>query len=209
MPDGSENKGGLPVDVIFLMGSPRRGGNTDILTDEALDAAVECGVSARKIAICDLRVSPCLEITRCMKTGVCPIEDDMAWLAEDLLRAGAVVLSSPVFFYGPSAQAKALIDRCQALWARKYVLKTEMGRGGRGYLIAVGATTGKKLFDGMELTTRYFFDALDKTFSGRVLVRGVDAKGAVSSHPEALAEARRLGTEIGRYILEAEGESHA
>jgi hypothetical protein len=64
---------------------------------------------------------------------------------------------------------------------------------GRGYLIAVGASSGKRLFEGTELTAKYFFDALDMSYEGGMLVRGVDYKGAIMDHPETLKEAFQLG----------------
>lgn len=188
--------------VIALMGSPRRGGNTDLLLDAVLEGVRSGGAKAEKILVGELKVSPCLEITQCMKDGQCPIRDDMPGLIEKLGRARAVILASPIFFYGPSAQLKAVIDRCQAVWARKYVLGMPIGAGGRGYLVSAAASGGKKLFDGLLLTARYFFDVFDMPLAGRVLVSGVDEKSAVLKRPEVLAEARLLGETLARDLFD-------
>ena len=189
-------------EVLALMGSPRRGGNTDRLLSETLAAAADKGVKADKIVIRDLKVSPCLEIYQCSRDGHCGIKDDMTRLYPLLTAARAVIVATPIFFYGPSAQTKAVIDRGQALWARKYLLKQSAPEPrGRGYLISAAATGGSRVFEGALLTVRYFFDVLDLEFAGRVLVRGVDEAGDVGRRPDALAEARALGSEIADYVL--------
>ena len=190
------------ADIMALLGSPRRGGNTDILLTEALDSAAGQGVNWQRIVVRDLKFSPCLEINACQETGRCPIEDDLSGLYPKIAAAKVLVLATPIFFYGPSAQLKAVIDRGQAYWSRKYILKEPPPENpGRGFLISAGASQGKKLFDGLLLTVQYFFDALNFEFTGRLLVRGVDESGAVARRPEALAEARALGREMADVIL--------
>ena len=190
-----------PARVLALQGGPRQGGNTDRLLDEVLNAVRERGVSVEKVVIRDLKVSPCLEITQCMQTGHCAIRDDMTGLYDRLTTASVVIAASPIFFYGPSAHLKAVIDRCQALWSRKYILKrTGRTLPGRGYVVSAAATGGRKLFDGFLMTARYFFDVLDLEWGGELLVRGVDEAGDVDRHPTALADARSLGEEIARFV---------
>ena len=133
------------ADILAIQGSPRRGGNTDLLLDAALESAGRLGATYEKIVLRDFKISPCLEINQCMKTGHCAIKDDMTGLYSKLTAAPVVLAATPIFFYGPSAQLKTFIDRCQALWARKYILKQSPGpRRARGYLISAGATGGKK-----------------------------------------------------------------
>lgn len=178
--------------VLGIMGSPRKRGNTDLLLDEALRGARSGGAEVEKIVVDDLNIAPCREYYGCFKDGKCVIKDDMEGIYPRLLEADIVILASPIFFYGLSAQVKALVDRCQALWARKYVLK-QAGRPGRkGVLIAVGATRGKRLFEGPVLTARYFFQAIDVEYGGELLVRGVDKRGEIKEHPTALREAFEL-----------------
>jgi multimeric flavodoxin WrbA len=102
-----------------------------------------------------------------------------------------------MFFYGITAQLKALIDRCQALWARKHVLKQNWpGAGRRGAFIAVGATKGEKLFDGSTATVRYFFKTIGVEYAEELLIRGVDLKGDIQQHPSALKDAFELGRRL-------------
>ena len=110
--------------------------------------------------------------------------------------ADAIIVASPIFFYALSAQLKALIDRCQALWARKYVLKNLNVPLRKGAFIAVGATRGEKLFEGPRLTVRYFFKAINVEYADELLIRGVDKRGEIKEHPTALADAFELGKRL-------------
>jgi multimeric flavodoxin WrbA len=184
--------------VLGIMGSPRRQSNTEILLDKALEGAREAGAEVEKVLVSKLKISPCLEIYACRKDGNCAIKDDMQLLYEKLLEADHIIFASPIFFYGITSQAKAIIDRCQALWVRRHVLGMgkEDKRVRRGAFISVGATRGKKLFDGAVLTVKYFFDAIGVKYSGDLLVRGIDNKGQIEEHPAALEDAFRLGQEL-------------
>jgi len=186
--------------VLGIMGSPRRQSNTEILLDKALEGAREAGAEVEKVLVSKLKISPCLEIYACRKDGNCAIKDDMQLLYKKLLEADHIIFASPIFFYGITSQAKAVIDRCQALWIRRHVLG--MGkkdkRVRRGVFISIGATRGTKLFDGAVLTVKYFFDAIGVKYSGDLLVMGIDNKGQIEEHPAALEDAFRLGQELVR-----------
>jgi multimeric flavodoxin WrbA len=186
--------------VLGIMGSPRRQSNTEILLDKALEGAREAGAEVEKVLVSKLKISPCLEIYACLKDGNCAIKDDMRLLYDKLLEADHIIFASPIFFYGITSQAKAVIDRCQALWVRRRVLGIgkEDKRERMGVFISVGATRGKKLFDGAVLTLKYFFDAIGVKYSGDLLIRGIDKKGQIREHPEALQDAFRLGQELVR-----------
>ena len=102
-----------------------------------------------------------------------------------LRRADIVVAATPIFFYNCTAQLKAVIDRCQTFWARKYKLKLKDpgSETRRGYLLAVGATSGKNLFEGLNLTASYFFDAIDAGFEGSLTYRGIEHRKDMEKHP--------------------------
>jgi multimeric flavodoxin WrbA len=186
--------------VLGIMGSPRRQSNTEILLDKALEGAREAGAEVEKVPVSNLNISPCLEIYACFKDGNCSIKDDMQTLYDKLVEADHIILASPIFFYGVTGQAKAVIDRCQALWARRHVLGMgkEDKRVRRGVFISVGATRGERLFDGAVLTVKYFFDAVGVRYSGDLLVRGIDNKAQIKEHHTALEDAFRLGRELVR-----------
>ncbi len=187
--------------VLGIYGSPRKGGNSDILLDEVLSAAAEAGGEVERV-YCrkKKKLSGCLECGGCDETGQCVVQDDMQDIYPLLAAADAIVLSAPIFFYNMPAQAKALVDRTQACWAGRLLNKTKEERkrfdSGRGWLIGVGATKGVNLFTGMELTAKYFFDALDMSYEGAMLVRGVEGKGSVKDRSDYMTEARDLGRQI-------------
>jgi multimeric flavodoxin WrbA len=180
------------------MGSPRLKGNTDRLLDEALWGAQGEGAAVEKIVVDKLKISPCREYYGCAKDGNCVIRDDMDAIYPKLLEADVVIVASPMFFYALSAQLKALIDRCQALWARQYLLKQDIGTGRKGAFIAVGATRGKQLFDGPVLTMKYFFQAIGAGYTDELLVRGVDKRGEIEEHPAVLVDAFALGQRLAQ-----------
>jgi multimeric flavodoxin WrbA len=185
--------------ALGIHGSPRRGGNTELLLQEFLRGCRDAGAEVEEVFLRKLKITPCLEIYACQKDGQCPIKDDMKPLYGRLIEADILAVASPIFFYAVSAHLKAMIDRCQALWAKKYLLNQPVtsGRTGRrGVFLAVGGSKGAKNFDGALLTMKYFFDALDRTFDRTLLYKGVDAKGEILRHPTAMAEAYALGKKV-------------
>ncbi|MBA4393741.1 MAG: flavodoxin family protein [Desulfobacca sp.] len=186
--------------VLGIFGSPREDGNSDLLLDKVLEGAGSAGAEIEKVYVRDLNISGCQECGGCDKTGECVISDEMDTIYPLLWDAEIVVLSSPIFFYGITSQAKALIDRSQALWSKRMLEKSPEQRKqydhGRGYFIAVGATKGKNLFEGVHLTAKYFFDALDKNYEEGLFFRAVEGKGNIAEHPTALKEAFDFGEKI-------------
>ncbi len=177
--------------VLGLQGSPRKNGNTDFLLSAFMNVAEGLGAQTRVIEVDKRNILPCKEYTTCEKKGFCPIKDDMKDEIYALLwDADVIVAASPVFFYNVTAQLKALIDRCQTLWARKYKLKlTDPGRKTRrGFMLAVGATKGKHLFEGIHLTMTYFFDAVGASYDGSLTYRGIEGKEDMEKHPTMIQE---------------------
>ena len=185
--------------ILGIMGSPRIEGNTDLLLDEALKGAESSGAEIEKMIIDKLKIAPCRECYGCLNDGNCDIRDDMDDIYPKLLKAGRVIVASPIFFYGVTSQVKALIDRCQCLWARKYVLGQDPPDSSRkGAFIGIGATRGEKLFEGSILTVKYFFQTIGVEYVDELLVRGVDQKGEVREHPTALSDAFELGKRLAQ-----------
>jgi len=183
--------------VLGIYGSGRKGGNSDQLLDKALEGARSLGAETSSIYARELKMSGCLACNCCEKTGKCIVKDDMQSVYPLFEWADIIFLASPIYFYGLSGQIKLIIDRAQAMWAKRFLEKDAEARkrydSGKGYLIAVGATRGKNLFDGSQLTARYFFDALDMSYEGGIFFRSLDKKTAVNETPETLQEAYNLG----------------
>lgn len=186
--------------ILAIYGSPRREGNTSLLLKKAAQGAIEAGAEVEEVVLRDLKISPCLEIYGCKETGRCVIQDDFQKVYDQILSCHGIILASPVFFYSVSAHTKILMDRCQSLWAKKHWLeKTPIGNHKakrRGLFISVGATKGKRLFDGIILSIRYFFDALDVELWRSLLYRGLDFEGDVLKHSQFLEEAYQAGKEF-------------
>lgn len=190
--------------ILALYGSPRRRGNTSLLLQKAVQGAREAGDEVDEVILRELKMSPCLEIYGCKETGRCVIQDDFQKLYDQILSCDGIMLASPIFFYAVSAHTKILMDRCQSLWVKRYWLekgsheKKEPKR--KALFISVGATKGKKLFDGVLLSVRYFLDAIDMELWQALLYRGLDFEGDILKHPEYLEEAYQAGIGISRAI---------
>ncbi len=190
--------------VVAIYGSPRRKGNTALLLREAVRGARQQGAEVEEVVLRDLKMSPCLEIYACRNSGRCAIQDDFQKVYDSILESRGVMLASPIFFYAVSAHTKILMDRCQSLWVKKHWLEeASSGRsssGRKGLFISVGATKGKKLFDGTLLTVRYYFEAIDCELWKSLLYRGLDFEGDVLKHPEYLEEAFQAGGDLIRAV---------
>jgi multimeric flavodoxin WrbA len=181
--------------VVGLQGSPRRRGNTHHLVSAFLSEAGRLGAETRLLEVDRMQVVPCKEYVVCEKHGYCPIEDEVKTEIYPLLReADLVVVGTPVFFYNMTAQLKAVIDRCQLFWARKYRhgLRDPKHRAKQGILLSVAATRGKRLFDAIELTVKNFFDAVDVAFVDRLTYREIEGPRDMRSHPTVAADVRQL-----------------
>ena len=185
--------------LLAIYGSPRKNGNTDLMTDSFIEGAMSAAkMDVERIYVRDLGFSGCLACGHCDKHGVCVQKDDMQKVYPLLEKAERIVVASPIYFYGVSGQAKLFIDRSQALFMRKQKNRSE-GRPAaspvprKGFFLCAGATRGKRLFECPILTARYFFDAVDVEYEGELCFRELDEKGAVSRHPSALEDCRRQG----------------
>jgi len=185
--------------VIGIAGSPRRGGNTDLLLAEVLKGAKSRGAEVKTIILNDLNIAPCQHCNACLKTGKCKFNDDMQLVYQELATADRIVLASPIHFMGVTAQTKAMIDRCQALWVRKHKLNLPpLGdrRDRKGLFISVGGRKVANLFEPALATVRALFASLDINYIGEITFSGIDDKGTISKHPNALKEAYIAGQRL-------------
>ena len=154
--------------VLGIAGSPRRGGNTDLLLQQVMLGAGGQGAETRIVVLDELDIAPCRHCDKCLPTGKCAIEDDMQWLSQELREADYLILASPIFFMGVTAQTKAMIDRGQALWVTKYVLNlpsTSNSLGERkGLFISVGSAKLSNLFGPAIATVKSWFATLDRSY---------------------------------------------
>jgi len=184
--------------VLGLQGSPRKDGNTATLLTSFLAETERLGARTHNLPVAEKKITPCRGCRTCEREGFCPLKDDMEEIYPLLWRADLIVMATPVFFYGPPAQMKALIDRSQALWSRRYVFNlTDPGRRWRqGFLLSLGAPKGEKLFDGLTLIAKYFFDAVGASLVGSLTYRQIEEPGDIAKHQTALTETKEKAVEL-------------
>jgi multimeric flavodoxin WrbA len=197
--------------LVAVYGSPRRDGNTAILLKKAVEGARSGGTVVEEIVLRDLKLSPCLEIYGCKETGECAIRDDFAKLRDKVLASQGMIIASPIFFYTVSSHVKIFMDRCQSLWVKKHwidkIPQDQLQKPKRkGLFISVGATRGKKLFDGALLSVRYFFEVLDMELWKALLFRGLDFKEDIYKYPLYMADAFEAGKGLAEALKHTEAE---
>lgn len=181
------------------MGSPRVNGNSEILLNEALRPIREEGHEVTVFRPAVMNISPCLNCGGCDETGVCVVEDEMEKVYDAIREGERFIIASPVFFFGLTAQLKALIDRCQSFWCEKYLLKKPVpeGRNGRkGLLILVGGMKKETGFKCGDATAAAFFRTINVQKHESLFYPQVDAKGAVIKHPTAFNEVMEAGRRL-------------
>lgn len=98
--------------VLAIVSSPRKGGNSELLTGQFVNGAKEAGNTVETVFLRDKKINPCLACEHCQRTGgTCVHKDDMAEIMKKLIEADVIVLSTSVYFYSLSAQLKLMIDR--------------------------------------------------------------------------------------------------
>lgn len=181
--------------VLGIQGSPRKNGNTDYLLSLFLQEAESRGCRSEILRPSEKQVVPCTGCGFCERKGVCAIDNSLETGIFPLFRkADLIVFSCPVYFYGVPALTKAMIDRSQTLWSRKYRFGLkDPGHGTRkGILLSAGATRGKELFDGIKLTVSYFFDAIGASLDASLCYRGIDLRSEIQKHPGVGDDIRSL-----------------
>ncbi len=183
--------------MIAFLGSPRKGGNTETLLNEAIRGT---DVDVRVFDLNAMDIAPCQNCGGCEETGICIVPDDMQDVIAAIREADRIIMASPVYFSGVSAQAKTMIDRCQQIWCEKFLLKKEIPAGEfgrRGLFLVVG---GMKNTAGVECagkTVTAWFRTISVPEHKTLSYTRVDAMGEILKHPTAMGDA----FEAGRALL--------
>ena len=177
------------MNILILSGSPRKGGNTELLVGAFVKGASQKH-HVEVVSVHDYKVNPCMGCNACFKNkaNACVQNDDMPLIYEMISRADMLVIASPVYFYGLSAQLKAVIDRFHNPIRDTFRLK-------KMALLLVGAATITELFDSILTQYRLCLNFFKLEDAGRVLVRGVKDKGDIMN-TDALHEAFHLGSNV-------------
>ncbi len=193
----------VAISVLGIAGGTRRGGNSETLLERALAGARDAGADAELISLLDLSISPCIcpQSEDCMLTGVCTVLDDMQALYAKLRSVDLIYIAFPIAFRGVPAQTKALYDRTQPMWIRKYVMNQQLRRdseAGKAFIIATANRDDPTEFDGAVQATRSWLMSLHFREAERLLVAGVVRPTDVQGKPDALTEAYELGARLVR-----------
>ncbi len=190
------------VKVLGINGSPRSGGNTDIVIDKILEAVRNNGASVDKIIINDLDFKYCQECDDPDENGNCNFKDDMSTVYKKFKEANAVILASPIFFGSISGQAKMMIDRFQCAWRAKYILKKDAFPEKKiGAFIAVAASNRRDFFENAKSIIKNLFATLNIEYKEELFFSGIDEKGEILKHPDLLEKAYKLGESISRALI--------
>lgn len=174
--------------VLILSGSPRKGGNSDILCDEFARGATEAGHRVEKLRVAEKNIGFCRACYACKGTGICVIKDDMAGILQKMIDCDVLVLASPVYFYSIDAQLKALIDRTLARW-------TEV-RNKELYYIVTAADEDRTAAETTLGCFRGYADCIEGAAEkGIIYGMGTYEKGEVKVTP-AMNEAYKMGKSV-------------
>ncbi|MBE7080384.1 MAG: flavodoxin family protein [Clostridiales bacterium] len=176
--------------VLILSGSPRKGGNSDILCDQFAKGALEAGNEVEKIRVAEKKIAPCTGCYFCRNSGGrCALNDDMGDILQKIIDCDVLVLSSPVYFYSMCAQLKAVIDRCVARW-------TEIANKDL-YYIMTAAEEDEDTMDGTIACMHGFAMCIDGYDEKGILYgKGVAEKGEVVNRPELMQIAYEMGMSV-------------
>jgi multimeric flavodoxin WrbA len=191
------------VRILCVAGSARRGGNSDRLLDALEHGVSEAGGGPVRITPASAGIAPCRGCNACSATGHCVLRDTMDEIYPLIDSASAIAIATPVYFATVPAVLKALYDRCQPYWARRYVLgEPAPARKRPGALIVVGGG-GDPFGASCAVTpTRSVFGVLGVEMVEAYETIGVDSPTDVTRQPDALREAEKIGRDLVRRVLE-------
>lgn len=180
------------MQVLGIVGSPRKGGNTDILVSEILAGAKEKGAKTKKIYLNDLSISACQACMHCKEDDGCRIEDDMQKVYKDILKSDVLILGSPVYWFTVSAQMKLFLDRVYALLDKNYQSKIS---GKKAVLVFAQADPDTSNTVPIVDMFKKSFEFLGLKLVGK-LAATADEKGEVAKKKAIMSRARKLGAKI-------------
>jgi multimeric flavodoxin WrbA len=177
--------------ITVLVGSPRKGGNTETLADALIDGVRAAGGEATKFTLRGKKIGPCVNCNYCLTHDGCAVKDDMAEVYALMQATDVLVFATPVYFYSMSAQLKALLDRFYNPVRDRFPIRATA-------LLSVCADDTQRTFDPLRQTFAAIEDFLHWKRLGEVTVENVEGKGDIAGH-DALQKARRLGEALAAY----------
>ncbi len=190
--------------VVGIGGSPRKGGNSDILLKHLLKGARDDGVVTEEIQLRDYQFQPCIGCERCRKDKRCTgLQDGMQLIYPKIREAGGLALVSPIHTYNMTALMKSFIDRLYCFYdfgdERPGHWSSQLAEQGRKAIIVVVGEQASREAGGMDLTLetmRRSIEALGHEVIGELPVLGIFGKGKVREYPQILEQAKALGRQL-------------
>ncbi len=172
--------------VLALIGSPRKGGNTDLLVDKIIEGASSRGHLCRKLYLYEFDILPCIDCRACKRGSfTCTLDDSMQMIYSELQNADIIIFGTPIYWYGPTGKMKLLIDRL-----RPFISSGIMK--GKKALVVVPSEEGpdccKLLIDMFRMSLHY----LGVELAGTIMVKAYE-RGEIAGNPEELRKAYNLG----------------
>ncbi|HOJ97382.1 MAG TPA: flavodoxin family protein, partial [Methanospirillum sp.] len=173
-------------------------GNTEQLLDRLLEGASDAGGITEKVVLSTLEYSSCKGCNACHKTGSCIMDDVVVELYDRMLAADCIIISSPIYTMGITAELKSFIDRAHYLWVRHFQLGThvispEEKQLRRGYFLSTAGMDQVDVFNTAFPMMKALFNILGFTHCGGYLASNMDGYGGITGHPTALDDVYRIG----------------
>ncbi len=153
------------MDIMVINASPRKSGNTSYLSEMTLGILEKHGIKTTYINLRKLNFEPCIACGYCDKTGKCFMKDDMTPLYDKIDKSCGTIVFSPVFFDSVPAKLKAFVDRTQAFYASKFILKEpsiDRYKKRFGLLISLGGSKPYETqFLGNKVSMEFFFKCIN------------------------------------------------
>lgn len=178
--------------VLGFVGSPREGGNTEIMVKEVLKGSSENGAQTKIFNLNKLNIKPCQACMHCKANeGVCATDDDMQIIYEEIKESEAFVLGSPIYMWQMTAQAKLFTDRLYAMMG----FEEKFGKTSSALVFSQG-NPDEHAFDDYINSTKQVFDLLGYTVKGVLISAGDQKPGDVKNKEDLLKEAKSIGKEL-------------
>lgn len=177
--------------ILILTGSPRAGGNSDLMAEAFARGARDAGHTVTKVSTAQLNVTGCLACDSCYKNGQpCVQDDDFCKVAELVETADAVVFSTPIYWFTFPSHLKAVIDKFYAflIGGRKLPVKETM-------LLVCGEMEESSIFDGIINSYSQSVSYMNWQDRGCFYVTGVSGKGEILA-TGSLPQIEKLGREF-------------
>ncbi len=184
--------------IVAIVGSPRVNGNTNYLTDQALEGAKQLGIETTKIVLAQYKINPCQGHDECQNLAFCPQEDDTKWIAQKLCEADGIILASPVYSQYITAQLKTFIERSRFYTRHNRKMEARCA----GIIVVAGSSGIEEASNALiRFITRVSNIPADKIGQVRGFAR---TTGEIKNNAPAVEQASKLGMSMAKDLLRAE-----